>query len=147
MRNKTHVGVTICVDEEKRSFVRLDMETEDIDPEGDVEAQAQTALTAHLSVIKILDDGVHEALTDVIMGASEPGLVKDTLEALQTKVDKIGRVLTGPNGVILKTKQLIDEGKALTEKVDSFMDPGETVDVSAEDKPKPKSKSGSKKNA
>jgi hypothetical protein len=87
------LGVTLCTDPETRNFLRVGIEANDIDTDGDVEAQAQASLVASLKVIKVLDDGLKEAITDIIMDSDKPGLMKDTLAAHEDKLTRVARVL------------------------------------------------------
>ncbi len=88
-----NLGMTLCTDPENRNFIRVGIEAQDIDIDGDVEAQAQGCLKVSMEVITILNDGLKEAVTDVIMGSEKPGLVRDALAAHDSKFTVMGRAM------------------------------------------------------
>lgn len=87
-----NLGATICTDPDSRNFLRIGVDALDIDTEGDVEAQAQAALKASVQVIKVLDDGLKEVVTDVVLDDSTPGTVKQTLDSHEDKINRMARV-------------------------------------------------------
>ena len=105
------LGMTLCTNVDTRNFIRVGIEAQDIDTEGDVEAQASASLIAALKVVKVLDDGLKETITDIIMDSDKPGLVKDTLAAHDDKLLRAARVLHG-----LSTRVAELEGQLTKEK-------------------------------
>ncbi len=101
------LGITLCTDPENRNFIRVGVEALGIDLDGDVEAQAQGALKCSLEVLTILDDGLKEAVTDIVMGSAKPGLVRDALAGHDEKFIKIGRVMA----TALRRLDKLEEGK------------------------------------
>lgn len=105
------LGMTLCTNTDTRNFLRVGIEAQDIDTDGDVEAQASASLVASLKVIKVLDDGLKETITDIIMDSDKPGLVKDTLATHEDKLVRAARVLHGLSARVaeLETKLTGDE--------------------------------------
>ena len=107
-----HLGTTLCVDSENRSFIRVDVECQNIDVDGDVEAQAQTDLKAAVKVFKVLDDGLQEMVSDIILGAMQPGLVRDQLAEQSNQIARLTKLMPG---VINRVKEIDDRTKAVME--------------------------------
>ncbi len=88
-----NLGVTLCTDPDNRNFLRIGIEAQGIDVDGDAREQAQACLTCAIEVIHVLDDGLQEAIVDVISDTGKVGLVKETLEAHSDQIGRIGRAL------------------------------------------------------
>ncbi len=97
---KVGLGVTLCTNPDMRNFLRVSVEAEGIDVDGDVEAQAQAALEGALKVMVILDDGLKTAVTNCIIDSDTPGLTKDTIAAHDKDIKRINRILVKAVGDI-----------------------------------------------
>ena len=94
MKVNVSLGVTLCTNEEKRNFLRLGIDALEVDVAGDVEAQAQAAITVGIKVLKILDGGLCEQVEEVVAGfegvpvalREELGKVRQQLARLETKL-------------------------------------------------------------
>ena len=104
------MGITLCVNEEKRNFLRLGIEASEIDLAGDVEEQAQAALVASIKVLTILDEGMQEQIEGI---ASElegvPTSLRDEIGRVKIEVGKMQTSLI-PN-IVNKVKELAVEVK------------------------------------
>lgn len=103
------LGITLCTNPDLRNFIRVGVEAQDIDIEGDVEAQAQAAITAALKVTHILDDGLKETVTDIIMDSDKPGLVREMLKEHDEKLVRAGRIMSGLSGRLAEAETKLKE--------------------------------------
>lgn len=87
------LGATICTDPENRNFLRVGVELQGIEIDGDVEAQGAAGMTATLTILKILNDGLEETIADVILDRNTQGSVKETLAVHEEKLNKFARLL------------------------------------------------------
>jgi hypothetical protein len=107
MKIGASLGITLCTDPDAHNFLKLGVEVQDIDPEGDVEAQANSALVANLKVIKILDSGLQEVVQEILVDSELSGTsVKEQLDKHSQEIQNIQRVL-GPT--VRKIKELAAE--------------------------------------
>ena len=117
MKLEVELGVTLCVDFEKRNFLRFGVKALDIDTDLDIEEQARTALGASIKVSEILNEGLQETLE---VFASElngvPTSLHDDITSVKREILKIEEKLI-PN-VVDKVKELakqLGEGKETSE--------------------------------
>ncbi len=87
------LGMTLCTNPDTRNFIRIGIEAQEIDVDGDIEAQANASLVASLTVLKILDNGLKGAVSDVIIEEGAPGIVRDALKGHDEKMARVARVV------------------------------------------------------
>ena len=108
MKIGVSIGITLCVDPENRNFLRMGIDASDIDPEQDIEEQANAAVVAAIKVINILDDGLMEQVEDI---ASElngvPTKLRDEITAMKQELFTV-KEKTIPN-VVNKVREMVVE--------------------------------------
>ncbi len=119
MKIGVSIGMTLCTNPDRREFLRLGLDVTDIDTDGDVEAQAETCIAAGVKVFAKLDEGLNAQVSDILMGAQEPGLSKDRLDEHSTAVDEMKELLQKHDrligGIVTKVTELIEKVEANNE--------------------------------
>ena len=113
------LGLTLCTNPDTRNFLRVGIEAHGVRLDGDVEEQAQAALTASLKVIRVLEDGLQEVVTEVIMESETPGLVRDTLASHEDKITRLTRLFSGCAKAIREMKESMGAGEEAESDVES----------------------------
>jgi ubiquinone biosynthesis protein UbiJ len=83
------LGVTLCTNPDLRNFIRVGIDAQGIDLDGDVEAQARAAMLAAITVVKVLDEGLEEAVSEIIAEEGNPNLLKETLAKHGETIEKL----------------------------------------------------------
>lgn len=109
MKINVSLGTTICVNPENREFLRLGIDVTEVDTDGDVEAQAATGLAAGIKVLKVIDEGLSEEVTDLLLGAAEPGLSKDLIEKHESAIAKLEELVGRQSALLGKTINKVKE--------------------------------------
>ena len=114
MKVGVSLGVTLCTNPEVRNYARLGFDIEDIDTEGDIEAQAQESVNAILKTFTVANDGLETAVIEALGAAPTDGStsIKEDVIALKTGLNHLSTALI-PN-IVGKVKQL--EAKINTDK-------------------------------
>ena len=84
-----HLGLTLCTDPENRNFARFGMDISDIDLDGDVEAQANAAVSAVMTVTTIANEGLEEAVTVALTELPQGRTIGGELTELQEQLNHI----------------------------------------------------------
>ena len=106
MKIGVEIGITLCVNPENRNFLRMGINASDIDPEQDIDVQANAAVIAAIQVIEILDDGIMERVEDI---ASElngvPTKMRDEITEMKRELFTF-KEKTLPN-VVNKVREMV----------------------------------------
>ncbi len=122
-----NLGVTLCTDPENRNFIRMGIEAQGIDIDGNIQEQAQAHMTAAIEVISILNDGLTESIVEIVSMGGKEGLVKETLETHTDQIGRIGRALRVALGDIATLKALPEPSDDTPEEASTVAD--ETVET------------------
>ena len=126
MRVGVSLGLTLCTDPDQMNFAKFGFNIEDIDTDGDIEAQANTGLSAILKTFEISNEGMEKAVTESLseLTSIEPAGIRSELDKVAASVDRISEKLI-PN--------IIGQVKKLTEQVDALPTGGGSYSPSEEE--------------
>ena len=107
MKVSVSLGITLCTDPEKRNFLRIGMEALEVDPNGNVEEQAQAALVAGIKVLRVLDEGLQEEVEQV--ASDLEGVPVSLREDLGHVKGAVGRLEDAATRIVNRMKTLITD--------------------------------------
>ena len=83
------LGVTLCTDPENRNFARFGCDISEIDVSGDVEAQANEAVQAIITVTDVANGGLEENIAMTLGELPEGKNMRDELAVLSSDMQKL----------------------------------------------------------
>lgn len=118
------LGLTLCTDPEMRNFARFGCDINEIDLDGDIEAQAEAAVAAITKVTAVANEGLEETITLTLSDLPEGKSAREELGYLTSEFEKL-KVNLLPN--------MVKEIRRLGSKVDGTSEEGGVTDPTEND--------------
>lgn len=96
--------MTICTDEETRSYLKVGVTANGIIVSEDVLAQAKAAEQAAIVVMGVLNEGLQEEVASAIVVVKNPAMMSDQMKEMDDRLERTERLL---GRAVLKIKELM----------------------------------------